>query len=288
MPRVKTPLKYHGGKDKLAGWIVEHFPPRAPVGRREEPNGGYLHYVEPCAGGLSVLLANDPEGVSEVVNDVSGKVANFWMTLTLDATFRRLHEVLQTTPVSEEIYRIAVRHQARPCDRPGEVCVSCAWAFFVVARQSLAGRQDTFGPLSRTRVRRDMNEQASAWLTAIEGLPEVHERLKRVVILNRDVLECVRTQDGPATLFYVDPPYLPETRSTPEVYAYEMTASQHFDLLETLAQIEGRFLLSGYRSSMYDDAARRHGWNRHDKTLANSAAGGATKRTMTECLWANY
>ena len=60
--------------------------------------------------------------------------------------------------------------------------------------------------ISRNRTRRDMNEQASAWLTAIEGLPQVHDRLKRVVLLDRPVLEVIKSQDGPRTLFYCRQP----------------------------------------------------------------------------------
>jgi hypothetical protein len=41
-----------------------------------------------------------------------------------------------------------------------------------------------------------MNEQASSWLTAIDGLPEIHERLKRVVVLNEDAVTVIRREDS--------------------------------------------------------------------------------------------
>ena len=62
--------------------------------------------------------------------------------------------------------------------------------------------------MSRNRTRRQMNEQASAWLTCVEGLPAVHARLKRVVVLNQPALEVIKREDGEKTLFYLDPPYL--------------------------------------------------------------------------------
>jgi hypothetical protein len=69
-----------------------------------------------------------------------------------------------------------------------------------------------------------MNEQASAWLSAVEGLRAVHTRLKRVVILNRPALEVIHQQDGQGTLFYLDPPYLHATRaSTTEYGPHEMS-----------------------------------------------------------------
>jgi DNA adenine methylase len=81
-------------------------------------------------------------------------------------------------------------------DHPQADPVQRAVRFFVLCRQSLAGRMDTFAPLSKNRTRRRMNEQASAWLTAVEGLPAVHARLKRVAILNRPALMSFDNQPG--------------------------------------------------------------------------------------------
>ncbi len=50
----------------------------------------------------------------------------------------------------------------------------------------------------------------------------------------------------------------------------------------------GKFMLSGYRSSLYDRAAEANGWTRHDFDIANHAAGGEEKRRMVECLWCNF
>jgi DNA adenine methylase len=166
--------------------------------------------------------------------------------------------------------------------------VQKAWAFFVQCRQSLAGRMKSFTGITKTRTRRGMNVEVSAWLTAVEGLPAVHERLKRVLILNRPALDVIRGQDGAETLFYCDPPYLHETRATTADYQHEMTWAEHVELLRVLAKLKGRFLLSGYRSDLYNSHASLNGWNRHDFELPNQAASGKTKRRMTECVWANF
>lgn len=266
-----SPLKWHGGKSYLASRIVAMMPP-------------HIHYVEPFAGGLSVLLAKDPEGVSEVVNDMNGDLTNFWKCLADGIAFGIMRRTLEATPFGEKVWDDPLEWFRRSPGAP----VDEAIAFFVRCRQSLAGRMDTFAPLSRNRTRRGMNEQVSAWLTTVEGLPEVHARLKRVVVLNRDALDVIRQQDGPKTLYYCDPPYLHETRATTGEYAHEMTHVQHAALLELLSTIEGKFLLSGYRSPLYDDAAATHGWHRTDFDLPNNAAGGAEKRRMTECVWTNY
>jgi DNA adenine methylase len=269
MTALTPPLKWHGGKHYLAKQIIDLMPP-------------HLHYVEPYFGGGSVLLAKDPEGVSEVANDINLELTNFWGLLQAPVLYESLHRLLAATPFSEIEYGMAGAND------PDSPRLRRAADFFIRARQSLAGRTAGFATLSRNRTRRGMNEQASAWLTAIEGLPAVHERLKRVVILSQYALDVIRKQDGPETLFYCDPPYLHETRAAKEVYKHEMSEDDHGELLETLSTIEGKFLLSGYRSELYDDWAHSCGWRRVEFTLPNNAAGGKSKRRMTECVWMNY
>src|SRR5262245_48010301 len=78
-PSTGRPIKRHGGKSYLAKRIVDLMPPRA-----QNPNApadddpSWLHYVEPFFGGGAVLLALDPEGISEVANDLDGELTNFW------------------------------------------------------------------------------------------------------------------------------------------------------------------------------------------------------------------
>lgn len=271
--RITPPLKWHadGGKSYLAARLVAMMPP-------------HLHYVEPFAGGLSVLLAKDPEGVSEVVNDLNRQLVNFWDVLREPGLYHPFRAMCESTPFCESTWRAAAEPRGPYPDAAGRV--RAAWAFFVRCRQSLAGRMESFAPLSRTRVRRGMNEQASAWLTAVEGLPAVHARLKRVVVLNRDALDVIRQQDGKDTLFYLDPPYEPGTRSSPDVYAHEMSQEGHHNLLTLIRRCAGKVMVSGYRSAMYDDLLSA--WHRTDFDLPNNSAGGAEKRRMTECVWTNF
>src|SRR5712692_646888 len=86
--RITPPLKWHGGKWYLAPKIVALMPP-------------HTHYVEPFAGGLSVLLAKDPEGVSEVANDINGHLSNFWRVLQREDEFSRFRRILEAMPFSE-------------------------------------------------------------------------------------------------------------------------------------------------------------------------------------------
>lgn len=272
MTTLTQPVKWHGGKHYLAPKIVALFPPKA-----SERPGGYVHYVEPFFGA----------GISEVVCDIDGELTAFWKVLRSPALFPAFARAVEATEFGEAVWR-----QAAAGDGPGGGLagglVGRAWCFFVRYRQSLAGRGESFSPLSRRRTRRWMNEQASAWLTAVEGLPAVHARLKRVVVLApRPAADVIEQQDGPGTLFYLDPPYLPATRSAPSVYDHEMTTEEdHAHLLAVVWRCQGKVVLSGYPSPLYDDVLRD--WRRVTFDLPNHAAGGPAKARMTEACWLNY
>lgn len=274
---MNQPIKWHGGKHYLAERIITEMPPRD--GARP-----WHLYREPFAGGLSVLLALDPEGLSEAVNDLDGDLTNFWRVLADSVWFEDFRRRVACAPFSSVEFNRAAAIYAGD-DRTG--MVNCAAAFFIHCRQSRQGLRKDFATPTR-RLRRGMNENVSAWLTAVDGLPEVHARLRRVEVRNLPAVEFVRKYDDPAAVFYVDPPYLADTRTVPKAYTHEMTADDHAELLACLANIEGRFLLSGYRSQLYDTAAVDFGWRRVDWDIDNKAGAGETKQRRTECLWMNY
>jgi DNA adenine methylase len=160
-------------------------------------------------------------------------------------------------------------------------------AFFVRCRLSRSGLMKTFTPLTRNRLRRGMNGNASEWLSAVEGLADVHARLRPVVLENLPALHLVRREDGPGTLFYCDPPYLHRTRTSPAAYgAFEMTEAEHAELLAVLRACKGKVMLSGYPSALYD--ATLSGWNRHAFDVPNHASGARAKGRETEVLWCNF
>ncbi len=269
--QLTQPIKWHGGKHYLASKIRALFPP-------------HVHYVEPYFGGGSVLLSGDGDDVSEVVNDLNRELSNFWTVLKIDSWFEAFRRQVEAIPFSEVAFDDSLS-QMRP-HPPSPVYD--AVQFFIRARQSRQGLMKDFATLSRNRTRRGMNEQVSSWLTAVAGLPEVHARLKRVVILNRSALEVIKQQDGENTLFYLDPPYVHETRSSTGEYKHEMTNDDHAELLEFLSSIEGKFVLSGYPSGMYDAIAFKYGWRMELFDLPNNASSKSTKERKSECVWMNF
>lgn len=269
--KASAPLKWHGGKSYLAARIIELIPQ-------------HVHYVEPFFGGGAVLL-NKPvdliQGHSEVINDLYGDLVTFWRVLQSPKLFAKFQRQIALTPFAKPVWERAVQSTS---DDP----VETACNFFVRYRQSRQGLGRDFATMSRTRTRRGMNEQVSSWLSAIDGLAEAHARLCRVAIFCEDASAVIAREDDPATFFYCDPPYVSSTRIVDSAYACEMTNAQHRQLLDVLGGIAGKFLLSGYPNSLYDAAARRHGWRRVDIAIDNKASAQKVKPQKTECLWANY
>jgi DNA adenine methylase len=213
-------------------------------------------------------------------------VTNFFRVLQSAKEFAEFQRIVSAVPFSQVEWADATKAGIFP-QAPNSMDVAAAVRFFIACRQSRAGTFDSFAPLSRTRTRRQMNEQASAWMTAVDGLPQVAKRLMRVVILNKDALEVIRQEDGPNTLFYLDPPYMHETRVATDAYAFEMTDLQHAQLLAAIKECKGKVVLSGYHSPLYDRELSE--WRCQEFTIDNKASSAAkVKRVMTECVWMKY
>ena len=220
---MKSPLKTHGGKSYLAKEIVSMMP-------------RHSRYLEAFSGGLSVLLAKSPEGISEYANDLNGELMNFWRVLR--DTPSRMLQSLWGTPLSTEEFAKA----------------------------------------------KDV-----AYTDPVKRVPELVERLRRVEVWNVPAIDAIHKLDCDDLLVYADPPYLHETRSTTQEYGqFEMTEKDHRELLDCLASMKGKFLLSGYDSRLYRNYEELCGWNRRTFDLPNNASSAKTKERKSEIVWCNY
>ena len=106
--------------------------------------------------------------------------------------------------------------------------------------------------LSRTGFKHQLQagkSPANDWCRYPTSLAKIAQRIKQVVIENRPALDVIEAYDKPDTLFYVDPPYLWETRKSNSKYGgykFEMDTEAHKQLLERLKRVKGNVVLSGY------------------------------------------
>lgn len=251
-------LRYHGGKWKLAPWIISHFPPHSL-------------YVEPFCGAGSVLLRKQ-RVLAEVYNDLDEEVVNVFRVLRDEEKAKELVRLLQLTPFSRREFENAYSLDTDPIER----------ARRIIVRSSMGqgGNACTRSTRSGFRSKRaGAAPPVQDWVNYPQHIKSFVERLRGVTIECRPALDVIKLYDTPGTLFYVDPPYLPETRTQNYAsYRHELTAGQHGELLEVLRSIKGMCVLSGYISGLYSEALK--GWA---QVRAQVRAEKAAKRT--ECLW---
>lgn len=265
---TRPALRWHGGKWLLAPWIIENLPE-------------HRVYVEPFGGAASVLIRK-PRSYAEIYNDLDGEVVTLFRVLRDPEQSASLIDALRLTPFAREEFQAAYAPNTDPVDIARALTV----------RSFMGFGSDGHNAAQRTGFRAASNRSGTTpahdWTNYPDALRAVVERFAGVVIESRPAMDVCRQHDGPETLHYLDPPYMPETRSTKSrrggqryhAYKHEMTTEQHASLLSDIRELRGMVVLSGYPSKLYDDALA--GWRRIERA---SLADGA--RARTEVLWLN-
>lgn len=276
---MRPVLRYHGGKWRLAPWVIEHLPP-------------HRTYVEPFGGAASVLMLK-PRSYAEVYNDLDGEVVNVFRVLRDEDAANRLWKLLTLTPFARDEFNLAYEHSDDPLEQARRTILKSFAGFGSAsihdpAPAGMRTRASTWkAPTGfRCNSSRSGTTPAYDWAHYPWQIDAFVERLRGVVIENRDAADVVRQHDGPETLHYVDPPYVHETRSARrgergKGYAFEMTDGDHAALAAVLRGLEGMVVLSGYPCDLYDRELYPD-WRR---IARQHLADGAKRRT--EVLWFN-
>jgi len=249
-------LRYTGSKWKIASWIMAQFPP-------------HTAYVEPFCGGAAVLLRKPPS-LFEVINDLNREVVNFFEVLRTRPA--ELVAAIDLTPYAREEHRQAYRKDETfdPLER--------ARRFYVRSRQSFGTGEARWNTGWRTQHTNNRGKRIVDEWNHTDHLWAVARRLKEVMIECDDALKIFKRFDARETLFYVDPPYLAETRYQTEHYRHEMDDEDHRRLAETLQGLQGMVVVSGYPSPLYDDLYA--GWRTLETSVQTNGKG-----SRVEKLW---
>lgn len=251
-------LRWHGGKWKLAPWIISHFPE-------------HRTYTE-CYGGAASTLLRKPRSYAEIYNDLDGDVVNLFRVLRSDRA-SELVDMLRLTPFARAEFMEAYGGSQDEIERARRLITRSFMGFGSNGHARSTG--------FRANSNRSGTTPARDWLNYPDALGVVIERLRGVIVENRPAMEVIAQHDGGETLHYVDPPYVLGTRTdaTPD-YHTELSDADHVELLAFLRTLKGAVVLSGYPHPIYDEAIGD--WKRVDRI---ALADGAKKRV--ECLWLN-
>lgn len=263
MEPQKPVLRYHGGKWRLAPWVIEHF-----------PEHGF--YVEPFAGAASVLMRK-PRSKVKVLNDINGRLVNCFRVLRNRAQAEMVMELLRLTPCAEEEYRI--------CRERSDDPIEDARRLLVVGRQAHGSTGASGGKMSgwrRASIRPCGPLRENDWGEVWQEVLAWADRLRDVYLENDDAITVIERWDCDEALFYVDPPYPFSTRTArPDGYEHEMSDDGHRTLAEVLRTAVGAVVLSGYPCPLYDQELYPD-WHRVER----DAMADKGKR-RTEVLWVN-
>lgn len=273
---VKSPLNYYGGKHYHRRNIIPLFPQ-------------HHTFVDVFGGGASVLLGKLPSPV-EVYNDIETRVHNFFSVVNDPDLCQELTQKTEMTHYGRRLFNecIALCESGSIADP-----VEAARALLVCCKQGRNGlaRNSSDFSYSKVGTSNNMSCRTSAWRNVPRVIAEAGDRLQRAIIENLHWTDAIRRYDSKDTLFYLDPPYLPETRDTNarQVYRHEMSRSDHVRLLDAIREVQGMVILSGYDSDLYDltlSTWRRIEFDATARAGNADANGELSKRT--EVLWMNY
>lgn len=267
MTAVTRPaLRYHGGKFRLAPWLLQFFP-------------AHSVYVEPYGGGASVLLRK-PRAHTEVYNDIADEVVNVFRVLRDPAQAAELQRLVSLTPAARAEFLLSYEPSDDPVEQARRTVVRSFMGFGSGAVHSKHATGFRIGARGERH-----KSAAHDLVTWPDQVPAFVERLRGVTIESRDALLVLQQTDGPGTLHYVDPPYPHVTRGdcrgVRQKYAREMTDDDHRALAGVLKDLQGMVVLSGYACDLYDRELFSE-WERHE---VMALADGARKRT--EVVWLN-
>ena len=179
---MNSPIPWMGGKRRLADKIFQRMP-------------DHQCYVEPFAGGASILFMREIPAKVEVLNDTNNELVNFFRVLKHHLV--EFCNQFRWAVVSRKIFDWLK-------DTPPETLtdIQRAARFYYLQKSCFGGRPTnrSFGTATTAPPKLNL-------VRLEEDMSELHTRLARVMIEHLPWRECLAKYDRPHTFFFMDPPY---------------------------------------------------------------------------------
>lgn len=235
---LRPVIKAKNSRQKVADWIVSRLPPDY----RE------MCYLEPFLGDGSVLLAKE-SSAEEVASDSDLSLMSVWRALRDEhtlfssrvkrmshskATFQRCSKATGGDYMDEAVREFSLRHMSRGGEKSVYIC------------------------------KPSEPKCSDCWCDIFDRIPEVHDRVSGVFLLNKDALEVIRAFDHDRGVVFCDPPALDQGNS-----------DYHSEIGQAMNDFRGKAMVLARNTAMY----RRiySSWNR------KGVPGGGN-----ESLWTNF
>lgn len=243
--------------------------------------GPHSAFFEPFCGSLAVLFAK-PRSSMETCNDLHGDLVNLARVVQHPTLSVELYARSRRTLMCEETFReAAARWKARGIPAADvEPDLQRAVDFLYT---SWVGRNGVVGTRSynqgfAARYTRGGGHGGTRWQAAVGSIPDWHERLQDVVILNRDGFELIaKLEDRAGNVIYCDPPYVEKGAE----YVHDFDAEDHARLAAELRRFtKTRVVVSYYEHPRVRDLYRGWTFVSCPATKAMVCGNGRTKGTV--------
>lgn len=216
MAKIKSPIKWVGGKSKL----INKLEPIIPEHRT---------YVEVFGGAGWLLFGKEPSRV-EILNDFDSNLMNFW-SVVQNAKDQFL-ESMKYTLVSRELFNT---YKIKYKNNDFDDAIERAKIFYYLVNAGFASdmKNPVFGTKSQSRngLRPEQIEVA---------IEIAYKRLQKVTIENKSFEHIFKIYDNEETFFYLDPPY----RKTKQYAVGKFTDEQYKVLSECCKNAKGQWMMT--------------------------------------------
>lgn len=266
---AKSPINWFGGKYYMASDIIQLFPKHSL-------------FVEGFGGAGHIILKKTPSAM-EVYNDIHSGLYLFFKLLRDEN--KELIRKIQLTPYSREEFLNCRGSWQKEIDDVEKVR-----KFYVETMQSVGGSGGWC--YAKSKSRRGMCQSVSRWLGNVdENLIDVVDRLRELQIDHLDILNLIDKYDGENTLFYLDPPYIHDTRTSSKMYEHEMSNEKHCELVNRLLRVVGNVVLSGYNHEIYNALNGVGKWRKiflGDYAKRSQKSNDGVLDVGSEFVWINF
>lgn len=246
-------IAWIGGKKLLRKAIIERF-----------PKEGYTRYIEVFGGAGWVLFGKDTSKQLEVFNDINSDLINLFRCIKYHS--EALQKELEWLVISrEQFFDCKSQLQTR-----GLTDIQRAARYFLIIKISFGADRRSFATNRKNLV------------DSVNYLTAVRERLKNVVIENKDFEDLIQVYDKPGALFYLDPPY----HGTEMYYDNQFGYDDHMRLKAILDNMKGRFILSYNNDEFIKELYKDYHIEEISRNLGMTT--GKKERTFHELIIRNY
>jgi len=250
---IRSPINYYGGKQNMAKTITAMIPE-------------HKVYVEPFCGGAAVFWDKKKSDV-EVLCDLDFDLINFYKCIKYYQT--ELSCMINNIEYNKKTLRNAFNLLRYPFN-PDTINIMRAALYWYCQNGSFNAAFTPGDPIDAYNKREWINQTHK-------------DRLQDVHIYCANAFDIISAYDSPDTLFYVDPPYF----NSHQNYFVNFSASDYKKILCVLANIRGKFILSGYPSHLLKNYSKIFKWKTEHKVmrLTSALANGNIRNKVEELTW---